>query len=410
MKILSIETSCDETALAIIEAEGDLDNPKFEIISEALNSQIDIHKEYGGVFPAVAKREHARNLVPLLEELNSKFQTESNSNKIPDQVRDDKTDEIPEQVLNDKTDEIQKLLEREPQLTEKLFSFLETHEKPDLDLITVTSGPGLEPCLWTGINFAKALSIVWQIPLLPVNHMEGHISSILINQNRGSTKSEIRNPKINFPTLALLISGGHTELVLIKSWGKYEVIGQTKDDAVGEAYDKVARLLGLPYPGGPEIAKLAEEAREKDLPFSEISFPRPMVNSKDFDFSFSGLKTAVLYKTQELGEISDDMKKIIAREFEQAIVDVLKKKVTDAIDQFDIKNLIVGGGVISNQYIRKNLQELVEEKDIEVFFPEQKLSTDNAVMIGMAGYLKSFREQAVVNPEIKAEGNLSLNS
>ena len=171
---------------------------------------------------------------------------------------------------------------------------METYEKPEIDVITVTSGPGLEPALWVGINFARALSVLWNIPVLAVNHMEGHIASVLL-------ESKVTN----FPALGLLISGGHTELVLINNWGEYKRIGETQDDAIGEAYDKVARMLDLPYPGGPEISKLAKQAREENLSNESISFPRPMIGSGDLNFSLSGLKTAVLYKVQELGEVSE---------------------------------------------------------------------------------------------------------
>jgi len=386
MKILGIETSCDETALSLIEASGDINEPKFKVLNTALNSQIEKHREFGGVFPSLAKREHALNIVPLLSSLlNSE------------------NGEVKEGIDFPFT-EIKEILEREPELFETFKKFLEENPKPkDLDFIAVTSGPGLEPALWVGINFAKALSLAWNIPLLPVNHMEGHIVSVL-------KESKLEQ----FPAIALLISGGHTELILIKSWGEYEIIGRTLDDAVGEAYDKVARILGLPYPGGPEISKLAEEGRhvkrgENKNRSEEISFPRPMIGSGDYNFSLSGLKTSVLYKVQKMGELDERMKIEIATEFEQAVVDVLKKKVSGALKEFGVNNLIVGGGVIANQYIRENLFNLMEELEGKVLFPEKDLSTDNGVMIAMAGFLKQFREKPMVNPEIKAEGNLSLN-
>lgn len=378
MKILAIETSCDETALALIKAEGDLSLPKFEILKTALFSQASMHAEFGGVFPSLAKREHAKNLLPLLGEiLESRSFDDSNVN----------------------WSEIEELLHRETELVQNLRNFVITHEKPDIDFIAVTEGPGLEPALWVGINFAIALSIIWQIPVLPVNHMEGHIASVLVTSE-----------KVEFPALALLISGGHTEIVLIKNWGEYEILGQTKDDAIGEAYDKVARMLNLPYPGGPEISKLAKEAREENLSDSEIVFPRPMIGSKDYDFSLSGLKTAVLYKVQKIGELSDENKKNIAREFEQSIVDVLNKKIGNAIKEFGVKNLIVGGGVIANQYIRDELNKTAKENGAKALFPEIELSTDNASMIAIAGFLKKFRTDPKIGLKIRAVGNLKLDS
>jgi N6-L-threonylcarbamoyladenine synthase len=437
MKILAIETSCDETALALLEAEGDLDSPSFSILSTALNSQIDIHKEYGGVFPALAKREHAKNLVPLLEQLFSNCHSEfiSESQEIPDQVRDDnRVDEDDNgKGENDNRkgrdnsvnwNKVEKILERETELFEKLKDFAETHAKPEINMIAVTSGPGLEPALWVGINFARALSLIWNIPIMEVNHMEGHIASVLLQQDFGNYKTQISNNKINsnsknyklktknysvkFPALALLISGGHTEIVLVNNWGDYKKIGETKDDAVGEAYDKVARLLDLPYPGGPEISKLAKEAREKNLENNNIQFPRPMLNSKDLNFSLSGLKTAVLYKIKELKTIDHKLKTVIAKEFEQAVLDVIIKKVGQAIKENTVNTLIVGGGVIANEYIRENLENLAKQENIEILLPKKEYSTDNAVMIGVVGYLKSFREKAEICPEIKAFGNLDL--
>lgn len=375
MKILAIETSCDETALALLVAGGGIENPQIEVLKTELFSQIDIHKEFGGVFPAVAKREHAKTLVPLLMKLFSDLEEAAS-------------------VVNE--DEIQKILEREPGLADGLIDFIKTHEKPDIDLITVTSGPGLEPALWVGINFARALSLAWNIPLIPANHMEGHIVSVLTE-----TKD------VEFPALALLISGGHTEIVLIKNWGEYEVIGKTLDDAVGEAYDKVARMMNIPYPGGPEISKLANDFRNNGKE-SNFKLPRPMIGSADLNFSFSGLKTAVLYELKKCEKITDDITSHMAGEFEQAVVDVLIKKTSKAIKGFNAKTLIVGGGVIANNYIRENLQKLCGENEIPVHFPTHELSTDNAVMIGIAGYLKSFRIETEVFPEIKAEGNLTL--
>lgn len=385
MKILGIETSCDETALCLLDAQGGLEAPKFDVLETALISQIDIHKEYGGVFPAVAKREHAKNLTPLFAKM---FE---NKNLIEWQSPEINWAEV-EEILN-----------REHELFENLKKFIEENFvskkiKPDFEMIAVTSGPGLEPALWVGINFARAISEIFQIPAMPVNHMEGHIVSVLLEKD---------HPE--FPTVALLISGGHTEIIEIDSWGQYKKIGETLDDAVGEAYDKVARMIGLEYPGGPQISRMAQIGRDQNLSDGKIIFPRPLLHSSDLNFSLSGLKTAVLYKIKELGEISDLQKQIIAKEFEQAVVDVINMKVKKAIDQTGAQSLIVGGGVIANKYIRENLSKITEEKNIPVYFPTTELSTDNAVMISIAGYLKSFRQKPEVCPDIKAVGNLILN-
>src|SRR3989344_3139284 len=279
MKILSIETSCDDTAITIMEAKGGIQDASFKILANISNSQIKIHTEYGGVYPMVAKREHIKNLPILLKQALKKAK-------------------------------------------------LGKKKKP-VDVVAVTYGPGLEPALWTGIVFAKELAKKWGVPLIPVNHMEGHILSPF-----GKSKGKFTIPKIDFPILSLLVSGGHTELIFSKNWMQYKIIGETLDDAAGEAFDKVARMMNLPYPGGPEISKLAEEVRVKEkqslqndslgvlsqsprkfstenflcpspslLPRvpetthlrESIKLPRPMIYSKNFDFSFSGLKTAVFY-------------------------------------------------------------------------------------------------------------------
>lgn len=385
MKILAIETSCDETAAAIVEATGDLSNPKFKVLSKKVHSQIEEHKKFGGVYPSLAKREHAKNIVPVVSEcikiLNSKSE-----------------------ILNFKFEkEIKEILQREPDLFENFKEFIENTPKPNVDMLAVTSGPGLEPALWVGINFAKALSLAWQIPLMPINHMEGHLSSVLIN-----------SPKIDFPALGVLISGGHTELVEINNWNEYKILGKTKDDAIGESYDKVARLLGFPYPGGPQISELAQKFRQKSQVSSlksDIKFPRPMINSPDLDFSFSGLKTAVLYKTQELesqvSSLTSDLKEQIAFEFEEAVVDVLNTKIGKALNTNDFKTIITAGGVIANQYIRENISQIANDYGIKALFPEIEDSTDNAQMIAIAAYLNSFKTDSKINPQIVANGGLT---
>jgi len=385
MRILAIETSCDDTGIAIIEAKGGFKRPSFKIVSNLTHSQIELHAKWNGVVPFLAKREHSKNLVPLLESslANSKLLKE-NKKEIP------------------LSESLGVLLEREPELLNNLKILLPKIKTPKIDAIAVTYGPGLEPALWTGINMAKVLSLVWKKPLIPINHMEGHIFSTLL---------ENKNTKLEFPAIALLISGGHTELVLTKDWLKYKILGRTRDDAVGEAFDKVARMLGLTYPGGPQISKLAKEFNGNKK--TEIIFPRPMINSDDFDFSFSGLKTAVLYKIKELGTLTDDLKKEISYEFEQAVTDTLCSKTLKALKKYKAKTLIVGGGVSANEEIRNRLKKLTEEnKNIRLFIPGKNFSTDNAVMIAVAGYFRSLKNKPELNiskiKKLKAEGNLFL--
>lgn len=390
MHILSIETSCDETAITFMEANGEFPNATYGILGDALWSQIDVHKEYGGVFPALAKREHAAIIVPMLEKalIESEIEIDSDSNTIDPAIKD----------------KINTLLEREPGLSEKLFDFHEKYGQIDIDLIAVTSGPGLEPALWVGVNFAKAIALLWDKKVVGVNHMEGHILASIYDVERDDQLSDI-----SFPAISLLISGGHTELILMKDWGDYEKIGQTRDDAVGEAYDKVARLLGISYPGGPEVARLAQEARKKELPkFADL--PSPMLHSKDLDFSFSGLKTAVRYAVQDK-TLTDGEKSAIARDFEDAVTTVLLKKTLSAIDQHGAQTLIVGGGVSANTHIKRTIETslLNQHPDAISYFPAPGLSTDNSIMIALAGHARSSNAILPTGTNvIRADGNRTL--
>ena len=397
MVILSIETSCDETAVSVVRAEGQLESPRFTILGNALYSQTAIHSEYGGVYPNLAKREHAKNLVPLFEKALSEAGLISNFQFL---------------ISNEKEAEIKKILEREQGLEEQLTSFLRKYDKPPVDMIAVTAGPGLEPALWVGIQFAKALGLAWNIPIVPTNHMEGHIASVLL---QSSSDPQILNlkSKIIFPAVALLISGGHTEIVLVEHWGTYDILGETRDDAVGEAFDKVARMLGLPYPGGPAISALAEEAIQQRTLASSIHLPRPMIHSEDLDFSFSGLKTAVLYTIRDIKTgLTDATKAEIAREFEDAAVDVLISKTERALIEANAKTLIIAGGVIANKKIREAFSKLISEKypEISFFMPTKELSTDNSVMIAMAAYIEILVHPELLKntPDFRAEGNLKL--
>ena len=349
MIILGIETSCDETALCLLEKKGE----GFRILDNIVNSQIELHREYGGVFPILAKREHIKNLPILYNQI----------------LEDSKIDEN------------------------------------KIDAIAVTEGPGLEPALWTGILFAKELGERLSIPVIPVNHMEGHIVSTLLTSSEVGSEFIILK-LLTFPAIAVLISGGHTEIVKVDEIGSYEILGRTKDDAIGEAFDKVARMLGLPYPGGPEISRLSEEVRSERLP-NTITLPRPMIHSKDLNMSFSGLKTSVLYKLKEIGEINNDIKKEIAREFEDAVTEVIMTKTEKALEEYECLTLIVGGGVIANTHIRKAFESLASRHHIPLYLPAQGLTGDNAVMIALAGHLSPKTKGP---SDIKARGNLSLES
>jgi N6-L-threonylcarbamoyladenine synthase len=407
MKILAIETSCDETAIAILECAGDEKHASFVVLGNALLSQIELHKEYGGVFPALAKREHAKNLVPILEAALEEAELLREDTQI---------------IQEDTRAKISEILAREPGLAEAFFEFISECEIPDIDAIAVTAGPGLEPALWVGINFAKALALVWGKPLVAVNHMEGHILAAIARRSIGeggaSEMLEIKN--IELPLLALLISGGHTQLVVAEEWLKYKLIGETRDDAVGEAFDKVARMLALPYPGGPEISRLAEELRMSGysatrLPYlglgagySDIRLPRPMIRENNCDFSFAGLKTAVLYLLKDMPTVSDDDKKHIAHEFENAVADVLWHKTARALMETGAKTLVIGGGVSANIHIQRVFAEKIHDEypKVALCIPSFALSTDNALMIALAGYYRALRKE--FSTDVEANGNLPL--
>lgn len=379
MRILAIETSCDETGIALLEGrkiESDSAQPgfEFEVIDSALLSQAALHAEYGGVYPNLAKREHEKNLPVLFK----KF--------------------------------------KEPK---KYGSF---------DAIAVTNGPGLEPALWTGVEFAKKAAKEFGVPLLATNHMEGHLLSSLVKDGK------LEN--VQLPVLALLISGGHTEFVLMKNWFEYEIIGKTKDDAVGEAYDKVARMLALPYPGGPEVSKLAEYSRnlqnladKKGLveakptrgtflaqDFAEIKLPRPMIASPNCDVSFSGLKTAVLYALRDQGGIQKfnlEARAAVAREFEDATSDVLVAKTRRALEQTGAQTFVIGGGVAANKHIREQLQKMIAQdfNEVEMRLPELNITGDNAIMIAEAALTRALsgkNDQA--DDTLRAIGNLSIQT
>ena len=351
--------------MALLEVSGEMSKPDIKVLGNSLFSQVHIHEKYGGVYPNLAKREHEKNLPSLLEK-----------------------------TLKEAGDDL---------------------DNPNIDFIAVTYGPGLEPALWVGIKFAEELGVKWKKPVLPINHMEGHVWSVLFEAEKS----------LELPALALLISGGHTELVHIKDFTNYEILGRTRDDAVGEAFDKAARMLGLPYPGGPQINRLAENSRkrngagrespdavsEQTVPFR---FPRPMIHSKDLDFSYSGLKTAMLYKLREADNKTEEFKEDMACAFEDAAVEVLVEKTRRAIEKLpDVKTLIVAGGVAASPYVRQEIGKLVESyPNLELRFPTRELATDNAIMIGLAGFIRASKDSNALEPhgEIRAKGNLPISA
>lgn len=403
MRILSIETSCDETAVAVLEGSpaGKGTAAQFTVLGNALLSQIDIHREFGGVYPMVAKREHAKHILSLMyKALNDAQLLDEDAQVIP-----------PETYM-----QVADLLVREEGVATGLLTLAETLNPPKIDAIAVTAGPGLEPALWVGVNFAKALSLLWNIPIVSVNHMEGHICAALatidgsLEQLNGTTAQALSIPETKLPLLSLLISGGHTELVLAKDWLQYELIGATRDDAVGEAFDKVARMLGLPYPGGPEVSKLAERARARaESTPNPYKLPRPMINDPHMDFSFSGLKTAVLYLVKDK-ELSDTDKENLALAFEDAAADVLYAKTVRALEQTGAQTLALGGGVSANIHIQRTFRERLTKDfpEVHLAIPAPVLTTDNAVMIGLAGYYHALTKDFIDPEALRANGNRKL--
>lgn len=313
MRVLAIESSCDETGIAIYDSEQGL-------LSHALYSQVEMHAIYGGVVPELASRDHIRKAIPLIKEVMTKGNTAAD----------------------------------------------------DLDGIAYTSGPGLAGALLVGACLARSLAWSWGLPTLAVHHMEGHLLAPLLEDNAPE-----------FPFVALLVSGGHTQLVDVKGIGQYEVLGESIDDAAGEAFDKTAKMMELPYPGGPHIAKLAQQGTQ-----GRFKFPRPMTDRPGLDFSFSGLKTFArntIAKCQEESGLTEQDKADIALAFEQAAVDTLAIKCKRALEQTGRKRLVIAGGVSANKYLREKLHGLMDKLKGEVFYPRPEFCTDNGAMIAYAG-------------------------
>lgn len=339
MKILGIESSCDETAASLIEVK----NKQVEVITHTIASQIKIHEEFGGVVPELAARHHLKNIIPVLKK----------SIGNPD----------------------------------------------DIDYIAIANGPGLVTSLFVGIEAAKTLSFLWNKPLLAINHMEAHIYANWIDHDWKDMK---------FPAICLITSGGHTEVVLMQSEIKMKRLGQTLDDAGGEAFDKVAKILGLPYPGGPNIEKKAHKGDP-----SKYNFPRPLLNRPDFNFSFSGLKTAVLYfvrdnfasKKPTPQEVAD-----ICASFQKAVTDVLATKTLKAVKKYKVSTLLLAGGVAANKALRKEFEDRIkkEKLDVNFIYPALKYCTDNASMVAMAGYFKAKTKKFAKLGKLTANPGLDI--
>ena len=311
MKILGIETSCDETGVALFCETGG-------VIENRVYSQIDLHRKYGGVIPELASRDHIRKTLPLVK------------------------------------------------------SVLEEHhlEKKDINGIAYTAGPGLVGALLVGASVAKSLALAWGVPAIGVHHMEGHLLATLLTEDPP-----------NYPFIALLVSGGHSQLIACYENQEYQLLGESQDDAAGEAFDKVAKMLGLDYPGGPVIEKLAAKGDPE-----RFSFPRPMTKKPGLDFSFSGLKTAVANEIKAHANMTLIDKADLAASFQAAALETIRIKCKRALDSTGIKSLVVAGGVSANLALRENLEKIAQDKNVRIHYPPLDLCTDNGAMIAFAGY------------------------
>lgn len=393
--ILAIETSCDESAIAI----ADFSDGNVRVHSHIVSSQANLHALYGGVVPNLARREHERNLVPILVETLKGMPQHVSVSKIRN------TKYLPDRQAG-QIQNIDRILAREPELLHHFKKHILALPPPDIDAIAITTGPGLAPALWVGVNFARALADLWRKPIISVNHMAGHLFSAFLEKRE---KEMLAIPKPTFPVLALLVSGGHTELVLVKKPWRFHMIGATLDDAVGEAYDKIGRIMGLPYPGGPAMSRLAEEGNPAIYPL-----PSPMLHSKDYNFSFSGLKTAAFYLIRDLTakkKLTKKQKADIAASFEKAAIDVLIKKTLRAAHEYRAKSILLGGGVSANRSLRSRLGDEIKKHlpDTKYHIPDTCLAGDNALMIATAAYMTGMKKAR--NPdEVRADANLILGT
>jgi len=314
MRVLGIETSCDETGVAVYD-------DSIGLLADLLYSQVDLHAEYGGVVPELASRDHIRKTLPMIHE-----------------------------------------------------AMTLSHSKPaDIDGIAYTAGPGLVGALMVGASIAKSLAFAWQVPAIGIHHMEGHLLAPMLDTGLTTERPE-------YPFLALLISGGHTQLMSCQGLGQYQLLGESLDDAAGEAFDKVAKMLGLPYPGGPAIERLARQGTPK-----RFRFPRPMTDRPGLDFSFSGLKTFTMNTLKALPAPTEQDKADVALAFQTAVADTLRIKCKRAAEQTGLKQMVIAGGVSANQALRTALRSVTQSTGCKIYYPELKLCTDNGAMIAYAG-------------------------
>lgn len=431
MKILAIETSCDETSLAVVEVNESrvrgrvsyVTSPEFVVHKNLVASQIKVHAPYGGVVPNLAKREHQKNLPILYRKIFGASPSFAQGYGRAQQIANSKSKN---KSLQSKTKNLKPIT----------FSVI--------DLIAVTVGPGLEPALWAGIEFAKQLALQHKKPIVGANHLEGHLYSFLLpsakktvmpNSQFPISKKTIKNLKptspeqgrgethnlkpITFPAIALIVSGGHTILLRMNDLTHWKKLGETRDDAAGEAFDKVARILGLPYPGGPVLEKIARGGNKDAIPF-----PRPMLSQKNYDFSFSGLKTSVLYYMRDTDANGKNRRRSIpenirvnqrsnprtsadiAASFQQAVIDVLVKKTMRAADEYGARSVILAGGVAANTPLRTTLDREAKHRDIAFFAPEMEYNGDNGAMIAAAASMRQRRRKKPY--PLEAQGNMNM--
>ncbi|MFA6493141.1 MAG: tRNA (adenosine(37)-N6)-threonylcarbamoyltransferase complex transferase subunit TsaD [Patescibacteria group bacterium] len=381
IKILAIETSCDETSASVIEKIGS----KTKILSNTVSSQINIHKKFGGVFPEHASRAHSERIVSVVENsLSEALATQSNSR------RSNLHGSPSGENLTERVGSVESLDET----TTGIFDVAALSD--NFDLIAVTTGPGLIGSLLVGVNFAKTLAYTTNKPIIGINHWLGHIYSNFVEEIP------------QFPALILIVSGGHTGLVLMKSHTDIQTLGETLDDAAGEAFDKVAKLLGLDYPGGPAISKIAQKGNS-----TAYKFPRSMLDRKNYDFSFSGLKTAVLYESKKHRKLSLQKKADFAASFQQAVIDILVGKTIQAAYEFRPKSICLCGGVSANKELRQQLKMAVEKLPTKTSYhtPPMELTTDNAAMVAIAAayQLATDERQLTTWDKINADSNAKLD-
>lgn len=344
MVILGIETSCDETAASLVKISPKSSSAK--ILSNVVSSSLTLHAKTGGIIPEIAARKQIGYIIPVIKK-----------------------------------------------------AFIESNfYYSNIDAIAVTIGPGLIGSLLVGIETAKTLSFVWEKPVIPVNHLIGHIyANFIVGNSKLNAKHSTLNAGIEFPAVVLIVSGGHTDLLLMKNHGKLKWLGGTRDDAAGEAFDKIGRLLNLPYPGGPYIEKEAQKGNPKTF-----AFPRPMINSDDFDFSFSGLKTAVLREVKIIKQLNNETIANLSASVQQAIIDVLVSKTLKAAEKYKVKSILLSGGVAANQKLRDEFKLNAKryKLDANIFYPDKKYCTDNAAMIATAAF---FNYKPILWQKITAE-------